>query len=278
MPHLPGVIESPWSFAVTIVFTSFRSTGLSTGSGFFWRSGGRTYLVSNWHVLSGRNAETQQPADHGAIPDRVQFIVYRREGEKDAAGLVSLKFGMTDVALYEDDACEAPTWLEHPEHGRGVDIAAVDVTDWLPPNLMLETVGGLEGDAAVEPRVGDDAFVLGYPLGPITDLPTPVWKRATVATEPSLNAISRPCVLVDTASRPGMSGSIVIVRKMLFGPFPKKDGTTSQTLYAMRDIILGVYSGRLGKGDMEAQLGIVWKRHLIDEVVQGGRPGPVGMK
>jgi hypothetical protein len=91
-----------------------------------------------------------------------------------------------------------------------------------------------------------------------------------------MDAMLKPCVLVDTATLPGISGAITIVRKVLNGPFRKKDGSEVATLYATRDLILGVYSGRLGKNEIEAQLGIVWKRRLIDEVMKGGRPGRSG--
>jgi hypothetical protein len=33
--------------------------------------------------------------------------------------------------------------------------------------------------------------------------------------------------------------------------------------------ILGVYSGRIGASAIEAQLGIVWKTHVIDEIISG---------
>lgn len=36
---------------------------------------------------------------------------------------------------------------------------------------------------------------------------------------------------------------------------------------------LGVYSGRLGKGEMEAQLGVVWKASLLDEIIDGNVKG-----
>jgi hypothetical protein len=36
---------------------------------------------------------------------------------------------------------------------------------------------------------------------------------------------------------------------------------------------VGVYSGRLGHGELEAQLGIVWKAKAVDEVVQGQTKG-----
>jgi hypothetical protein len=35
--------------------------------------------------------------------------------------------------------------------------------------------------------------------------------------------------------------------------------------------ILGVYSGRIGASAIEAQLGIVWKTHVIDDIIAGGK-------
>ena len=32
---------------------------------------------------------------------------------------------------------------------------------------------------------------------------------------------------------------------------------------------LGVYSGRIGKGEIHAQLGIVWKSKVIEEIIIG---------
>jgi hypothetical protein len=32
---------------------------------------------------------------------------------------------------------------------------------------------------------------------------------------------------------------------------------------------LGVYSGRVGKGELMAQLGIVWKAKVVEEIVLG---------
>lgn len=70
-----------------------------------------------------------------------------------------------------------------------------------------------------------------------------------------------------------MSGSVVIARHIIVGQsVTKKDGTTTEPfLYAREDIVLGIYSSRLGAHEVEAQLGIVWKRHVIEETVAGNR-------
>lgn len=107
--------------------------------------------------------------------------------------------------------------------------------------------------------IGIEAFILGYPFG-IGVSTLPIWKRASVASEPSVKISGKPCFYVDTASRPGMSGSPVILRhRMAIGP-----PTT----------FIGVYSGRIGSEDeLQAQLGIVWRAEVIDQIITAGRPG-----
>ncbi len=65
-------------------------------------------------------------------------------------------------------------------------------------------------------RCGDDAFVLGYPHfvdGGASFLP--IWKRASIASDPRIaqGPGHPPRVLVDTATRQGMSGGPVFVRQ-----------------------------------------------------------------
>jgi hypothetical protein len=60
-------------------------------------------------------------------------------------------------------------------------------------------------------RVGMEVFILGYPFG-ASPPAFPVWKRGTIASEPDLARLTQGYYLVDTASRPGMSGAPVILR------------------------------------------------------------------
>jgi hypothetical protein len=40
------------------------------------------------------------------------------------------------------------------------------------------------------------------------------------------------------------------------------------------DQVLGVYSGRIGaKDELQAQLGIVWRAEVVEQIVADGRPG-----
>lgn len=267
---MPSYLSNPWNSAVAFLSMVFQDQPLSTGSCFFWLLDGRTYLLTNWHNLSGRNPLTNQPMSKtGGLPDRVKFMAYKRTSEPDAHGYFEIEYHPIEVALYDDDSSSS-TWLEHPVFGRNVDVAAIDVTDAVT-GLHIEHVNTLESDAALEPSASQDVFVLGFPFGQISGAPAPIWKRGTIALDPTFDPDSLPKMLIDTATREGMSGSVVVARHIIVGrDYLRKDGTKSQpVLYAKHDVVLGIYSGRHYPDLERAQLGIVWKRSAIEEVLQG---------
>jgi len=53
-------------------------------------------------------------------------------------------------------------------------------------------------------RAGMDAFVLGYPLGISGGAKFPIWKRASIASEPDIDVDSLPKIVIDTATREGI--------------------------------------------------------------------------
>lgn len=112
-----------------------------------------------------------------------------------------------------------------------------------------------------------EVFILGYPFK--IELPAyPVWKRGSIASEPSLVGYVNDYMLVDTASRPGMSGAPVIRQSMT-------NHMDQPGVVALLDRpltrFIGVYSGRLPTDHPhEAQIGLVWDGSLIDEIIQVG--------
>ena len=119
------------------------------------------------------------------------------------------------------------------------------------------------------PRIGIDVFVLGFPLGIRKTGLFPIWKRASIATEYGFDINGVPSFLVDTATREGMSGAPVIWRAG--GKYRRPSGAL--TIGGSGTQVLGIYSGRhVGKLD-EAQLGIVWKTELIDQIIDDPTPG-----
>lgn len=245
----------PISIAVSKLELFFDDQPLSNATGFFWRSGAVTYLVTNWHVLSGRDALTGVCLDTrtAAVPNCIKIDIL--------SGLLGDQRSSARVQLLDDDG---PIWVEHPRFGRQVDVAMLALPDGVA-RCVYPINDRLTGNYHVQ--VAEDVFVIGYPLA-IDVERLPIWKRASVASEPDIDAEGQPKLYVDTASTSGMSGSPVIHRAT-------KGVTESGELVIagpLESRLLGVYSGRVSRGgSLDAQLGIVWKSRVIPEIIGGDK-------
>jgi hypothetical protein len=121
--------------------------------------------------------------------------------------------------------------------------------------------------------LADDLFILGYPKGMTDFYGRPIWKRATVASEPQFGMSRQKKFFVDCASREGMSGAPVIQ----FHKTGNVSYGSSMTIGMGPSTFLhGIYTSRVGKTtEFEAQIGTVWGRGVIDEIINGGLEGAV---
>lgn len=231
---------------------------ISLATAFFYRSTHDLFLVSNWHVFSGRNCHTGQPIhDKGAVPDSFSLPLH------DKAQLGNSVFYSFKIV----DANDKPIWRQHAK-GQDIDIAAIGMN--MPPDTIEYALprAGETGDMSL--AVGMDTFILGFPKGVSHHAVLPVWKRASVASEPDA-ILGRPDFLVDSATREGMSGGPVLLRT--FGGYKRTDGVGVMGTGPFTRLV-GIYSGRYGgANELEAQLGRVWHRSLIEEVVSQNNPG-----
>jgi len=261
-------LSNPWNNAVAYLSMRFGETPLSTGSSFFWSHADRLYLVTNWHNLAGRNPITGKlRSSTGAIPDRVSVFVFKQSSAPDSEGFFELLYVPVEISL-SDPVTRQPTWFEHPVYGGAVDIAALDVTD-LMTGFMTSGANIVESPGVLPLTAAQEVFVVGYPFGQIANAPAPIWKRGSVALDPTFDPEGLPKMLIDTATREGMSGSVVVARHFIMNTtYTRKDGTQSQpVLFAKLDLVIGIYSGRHYPDLERAQLGIVWKRSAIEETV-----------
>jgi hypothetical protein len=266
-------LSSPWNNAVSLLEMRVGDQHLSYGSCFFWRHAERVFLVSNWHNLAGRNPLIDKPMSPTAgLPDRVLFQAFRRLPQLDAASTYEAAVESLELSLVKLSS-GLPAWLEHPTFGKQVDVAAMDVTD-LIAGYEVTGVNTLESNAALRPQVSQDIFILGYPFGRMVNAPVPIWKRGTIALDPAFDIDSLPKMLVDTATREGMSGSVVLARQFVPMPWYEiHDGASpGRVAFSNHDTVIGVYSGRYYPDHEKAQLGIVWKRSTIEETIAFGRP------
>jgi hypothetical protein len=232
----------------------FDDTRLGHGTGFVWKARDQHYLVTNWHVLSMRDFFTGNMPDHAGQPNILRTLFNIQTG--------SFAKQRLDIRIRDDN--DQPLWLAHPN--RRVDIAVLP----LPPNPPEVTIGlyplNVLANTKLRIEIGMEVFILGYPFK--IELPAyPVWKRGSIASEPQLVSLTTPYMLVDTASRPGMSGAPVIRRS--WPGHLVEPGIALQTDMPLSKFI-GVYSGRIPTDHPhEAQIGLVWDGSFIDEIIAG---------
>jgi hypothetical protein len=229
---------------------------LSNATGFFLNFEQGLFFVSNWHVFSGRDANTGQPLDgRMLIPDRLDFPLHGKELGA-TAGVTSLKIRSGETNL----------WLQH-QAGQEYDIACMRISE-TPPEAVIKVAYDYRERSKLKmtKEIGSDCFIVGHPVrGKLTDI-LPVWKRATLASEFLVPWRGKECFLVDTTTSDGMSGSPVYLRKSGSIQF---EGSNSKTLAS--DPVtefMGIYSGRLKRAaEGILDIGIVWKTSLLEEMI-----------
>jgi hypothetical protein len=233
----------------------FDDTPLGQGTGFMWKIGDQYYLVTNWHVLTMCDFFTRANLRKDAgRPNILRTLFNVRTG--------SFEKQRWDIKIRDDD--DKPLWLVHPS--RRVDIAVLPIP-FRPEGLIIALYPlNILANAALRIEVGMEVFILGYPFK-IAPPAYPVWKRGSIASEPQLARLTTDYMLVDTASRPGMSGAPVIRRSWT-------NHMVDPGVVALVDTplnkFIGVYSGRMPTDHPnEAQIGLVWDGTLINEIIAG---------
>lgn len=252
------IFIDPFSASSVLLELYFQDAHISNATCFFWEDS-RTkvrYLVTNWHNVTGKNPNTGKHLDeiYLAEPDRIEFGTFFN-GDLNNRGSAGMLL----------DIQEVPIWLEHPYFGNKVDVVCIP----LPPQARSHVIPiNTMCNEDVVIGIAQDIHILGFPLkiGPER---LPIWKKASIATEPMIDVDAMPKFLVDTATAKGMSGSPVVARSNLVN-----DGGNTAFLPLPHTRFLGVYSGRLSTGSaLDAQLGIVWKASVISEIINAGKRG-----
>jgi hypothetical protein len=231
----------------------FGQTALSMGTAFIWEDSGQFILITNWHNASGIDPFSgKHLSKTAAEPDKIRIWW----NMKDQLG--------TKVSSIEAlrDSSGTPLWWVHPQHGNRVDVIGLLVNP--PANTEAYPINTM-GDEKLLLPIGSDVFILGYPFG-IGPGGFPIWKRGSIASEPEI--IDQGYIFLDTASRPGMSGSPIIKRS--WGTHFYEDGSITTATESIATRFVGIYSGRLASTDpLDAQLGFAWPAALISQIISG---------
>lgn len=247
------------SIPITLYFKETQQK-LASATGFIYERRKKFYLITNWHNVTGLNPITkEQIGQRGGIPD---VVVLTLQIQKEPF----IKWAHFPISLYDED--KNADWLVHPEHKESVDVVAIELEFEDDFKGLLKPINKIRFDE-FKLEISDDVFILGFPYELKGGGHFPIWKRGSVATEPDINYEGLPKMFVDTASRPGMSGSPVIFRRTGIHGTVNGEVKDDSIIGTIQNFV-GIYSGRvLGKTELEAQLGIVWKEEVIDEIIDG---------
>src|SRR5579885_399952 len=178
----------PLNHCVVRIVPMFDEIILSQATGFFYSgtvdNKPSLWLLTNWHVVTGRNASKPSHVLHKslALPNRLKVAVPKTkntDGNEIPGQLFMYEYV---IDLYNRDG--KAQWTQSKEK-NAIDIAVLHVGDFFADSLVkgINELANVN-DMAVE--IGNEVFILGYPLGFSHFFNTPIWKKGCIASEPHL--------------------------------------------------------------------------------------------
>lgn len=269
MKKLSNETQSTVRLVARREFGDGTTTAQATCSGFLCRHNGQAFVVTCWHCLSGLSAATEQPLGT-FTPNKITVLGRFAKKLEDQDPWVSMPF-QNDLGTEDNDGNYL--WFEHPS-GNKVDVCAIGLPISEDANHKLKCLNEIDFTEKFKAEPATDAFIIGYPEGFSGQSNTPIFKRATVASEPDLDFLGQPIVLVDCMGNRGLSGAPVIIRG---SGILVDEEISDNTLLGSWQNFLGVYSGRVSENGIGAQLGRVWKSDCVHELFEQLAPGPRGV-
>lgn len=128
-------MHNPLSYS-SLKLDLFSKTGdhLKSASGFVVEAGDKYYLITNWHVLSGRDIPVRGQQEQMIEPYTLKTSLHINGGMSEAIHRQRIT-----VQLYDDN--KAPRWIEHRANEQ--DQAMVEVVA-LPIQSKLMRKGHIE--------------------------------------------------------------------------------------------------------------------------------------
>ncbi|MER9559542.1 trypsin-like peptidase domain-containing protein [Mesorhizobium sp. M0323] len=286
----------PLSYATTRIGLFYNDQFLSSATGFVLHVGPLYSLVTNWHVVSGIHPITGACISKmGGLPNRISFHVAAfTPTEAGEERLGAMYFRPIELDLHAKDG--SPIWFDEKEPGVQNDYAVIPLNQHVPElrdgvsrlrcidggkvtikrrleGLPEEGMVRVQDIAHFYPRIGSEVFVIGYPLGISSNGIFPIWKRASIASEPQTGVTLSGrnydnAFYVDAMTKAGMSGSPVVYLGRTGDKLYSDDGIVVEQRED-EPLMVGVYAGRDGvsQDEYELSVGRVWKIGSVEALV-----------
>lgn len=225
---------------------------ISTGSGFLTEDETSWFLVTALHNFTGRNFFSGKClSPQLATPNnfRATMNIEQKGGSLQRFELRGDLFSNgAPIFLYD--------WTD-----EGGDIAVIRIPKELgQPDLV--TINGVASQSWTV-FAGLDVFALGYPSA-LDVNGTPIWKKVSIASEPSQKVNGKNATLTDGLTFSGMSGGPVVISQ--------SQGFNDDKTYVLgKELavrIVGVYGGRFDTdADRSGTLGFYWPMEIVEAII-----------
>jgi len=243
--------------AATCMLTLYRNNEqLSTASGFLTEDENSWFLVTALHNFTGRDYFTKKCLSSKlATPNKFQAtLMIKEEGGALKRFIIRGDLFSDGMPLFLYD------WTED-----GGDIAVIK----MPKEQGQPSLVTMNGVASQSWTVfaGLDAVALGYPSA-LDVNGTPIWKKISIASEPSQKVNGNKATLTDGLTYKGMSGGPVIINQ--------SQGYTDDKAYVIGKELLirviGVYGGRFyTDAEKSGTLGFYWPIATVNAIIADER-------
>jgi hypothetical protein len=241
------VLIDEFSIKSLFIETYYQQQPLGVATGFVVNKGDAHYLITNWHVASGRNPNNNQPLFNFADPPN-KFRVWFH-------GLRLGQWVAKEITVLNEGGCKL--WLEH-ERGQEIDVVAIPFQSMIDVTLYPIDLELANFDLMLYPS--SEVSIIGFPQGLTSGGKFLIWKTGHIASDIDLDWDGKPAFLIDATTKSGMSGSPVIAKRVSIYQTSRGNQVGNAVKF------LGVYSGR-EISDTGIEVGFVWKPMVISEIL-----------
>lgn len=223
---------------------------LGSAAGFVVEKNGKNILITNWHVFSGIDYYTGKFSDSLGRKPNIIKIWYN--------GVELGIWKQYNDTLY--DKHNKKKWFELSLGKKVVDVVALPLNN-VHPDIKIYPFNLDLDKTDVAPVVSMPVSIVGYPYGNTGFGRWPIWKTGHIASDPDLDYDNLPIMMIDATTRPGMSGSPVLLR--INGEYARKDGG-HVIGGGLITLFLGIYSAQ----NQYTEVGLVWKPSVIRSLIE----------
>jgi hypothetical protein len=222
--------------------------GMGIATGFVVKKNESYFLITNWHVVTGRDPFDNHPLLATGVADPNVLKVWFH-------GVALGRWVQKEIQLIDQTGNKL--WLEHPR-GREVDVVAILLD--IPQDVRIHEIDLALADFDLMVYPSEAVSIIGFPKGLSSSGKMPIWKTGHIASDIDIDWSGKPAFLIDATTKSGMSGSPVIAKRVCI----YQTSQTNQIGNAVR--FLGVYSGReICESGIE--IGYVWKPRVISDIL-----------